>query len=89
MLRRTFAFTSNGIYRSHSPRSTFWCVWARNVDALFFMLEWDWYGFDKKRTKTRYAELVVLHAVRPGRETLTQYFSCLGGTGTDSTKCAS
>jgi hypothetical protein len=26
--------------------------------ALFFMLEWDRYGFEKKRAGTRYAELV-------------------------------
>jgi hypothetical protein len=34
---------------------------ARNVDALFFLLQWDWYGFDKKRFRTHYAELVFLH----------------------------
>jgi hypothetical protein len=33
------------------------CV-ARNVDALYFMVGWDQYGFDKKRTGTRYADLV-------------------------------
>jgi hypothetical protein len=27
------------------------------------MLEWDRYGFDKKRNKTLYAELVFLHPV--------------------------
>jgi hypothetical protein len=27
------------------------------------MLEWDRYGFDKKRVGTRYAELVLLHPV--------------------------
>jgi hypothetical protein len=27
------------------------------------MLEWDWYGFDKKRTEARYAELWFLHPV--------------------------
>jgi hypothetical protein len=31
--------------------------------ALFFMLEWDRYGFEKKRAGTRYAELVSLHPV--------------------------
>jgi hypothetical protein len=24
----------------------------RNINALFFMLGWDWYGFDKKRART-------------------------------------
>jgi hypothetical protein len=36
---------------------------ARNIDALFFMLGWDWYGFDKKRAGTRYTELVFLHPI--------------------------
>jgi hypothetical protein len=34
---------------------------AQNVIAVFFMLGWDWYGFDKKCSGTRYAELVFLH----------------------------
>jgi hypothetical protein len=34
---------------------------ARNVIALFFMLRSDWYGFDKKRSGTPYAELVFWH----------------------------
>jgi hypothetical protein len=119
---------------------------ARNVDTLFFMLGWDQYGFDKKCTGSRYAELSFLypvgsasHAVhfgaseerivgtlffkhrwdryrfdkkcfrtlyakhlffcirydlrltycipvRPWRKTSMHYFSCSGGTGTDSTK---
>jgi hypothetical protein len=36
---------------------------ARNVIALFFMLSWDQFGFDKKCAGTRYAELVFLHPV--------------------------
>jgi hypothetical protein len=31
---------------------------ARNIDTLFFMLGWDWYEFQKKRTETSYADLV-------------------------------
>jgi hypothetical protein len=37
----------------------------RNVDPLFFLLGWDWYGFDKKQVGRCYAELVFLHPVRP------------------------
>jgi hypothetical protein len=36
---------------------------ARNVDALFFVLRWDRYGFHKKHVGTRYTELVFLHPV--------------------------
>jgi hypothetical protein len=69
---------------------------ARNVDALFFMLGWDRYGLHEKYTGTRYAELVFLHPVGaaghivhstcPSHETSENYFSCSGGTRTDSTK---
>jgi hypothetical protein len=31
---------------------------VQNVDALFFMLGWDRYGFHKKHVGTRYAKLV-------------------------------
>jgi hypothetical protein len=34
---------------------------TRNVDALFFMLDWERYGFHKNHVGTRYAELVFLH----------------------------
>jgi hypothetical protein len=33
---------------------------VRNIDTLFFMLRWDQYGFDKKRTETHHPELVIL-----------------------------
>jgi hypothetical protein len=36
---------------------------VRNVDAPFFILGWDWYGFHKKCAGTHYAELVFLHLV--------------------------
>jgi hypothetical protein len=35
----------------------------QNVIAVFFMLEWDQYGFDKKRAWTHYVEVVFLHPV--------------------------
>jgi hypothetical protein len=65
---------------------------ARHIDTLFFMLGWHRYEFTKKHAETRYAELVFLHPVGStmhlGHESLTHYFSCSGGTGTDSTKSA-
>jgi hypothetical protein len=36
---------------------------SRNIDALFFMLGWDWYRIYKTRSGTRYAELVLLHSM--------------------------
>jgi hypothetical protein len=71
---------------------------VRNVETLFFILGWDWYGFNKKRDGTLYVELVFLHPAgsaghvvdsgASGQEMLTHYFSCSGGTDLDSTKCA-
>jgi hypothetical protein len=36
---------------------------ALNIDALFLMLGWDWYGYDKKCAGIHYAKLVFLHQV--------------------------
>jgi hypothetical protein len=69
---------------------------ARNADALFFMLMWERYGFDKNASGHVMPNLcfrilwdlwvTYCILVRPRCETLTHYFSCFGGTGTDSTK---
>jgi hypothetical protein len=65
------------------------------------MLGWDKYQFDKKRERTCYAELLLLHPMgstghivlvvhsgASGHETSMHYFSCSSGTGTDLTKSA-
>jgi hypothetical protein len=36
---------------------------TRNIDALFVMLRWYQYRFDKKRARTHYIELMFLHPV--------------------------
>jgi hypothetical protein len=36
---------------------------AQNIDALFFMLGWDRYGFNKKHDATCYVELMFFHPV--------------------------
>jgi hypothetical protein len=36
---------------------------ARIIDALFFMVGWDWYNFHKKCSRTCYGELAFLHPV--------------------------
>jgi hypothetical protein len=70
----------------------------QKVDALFFMIGWARCGFHKKCVRTRYAEIVLLHPVASThhvahsgasrRQMLMHYFSCSGGTGTDSTNSA-
>jgi hypothetical protein len=58
---------------------------ARNIYALFLMLEWTRCGSHMKRVRISYSELVFLHSVRsvghvvasgaPGYEEPTHYFS--------------
>jgi hypothetical protein len=69
---------------------------ARNIDALFLMLNWAWCGSHKKRTSTGYTKLMFFHLVRfaghivhSGLETVTHYFSSSSGSSTDSKKSAS
>jgi hypothetical protein len=69
---------------------------VRNVNALFFMLGWNQYGFHKKRVGTRYAELVFLHPLRSTghvvhsdasrARNVQALFLCSGGPDTDFTK---
>jgi hypothetical protein len=72
---------------------------VRNINALFFMLRWDQYGFDKSAFghvtlnlcfRIRW-DLWVMWSilVHLRHESSRHYFSCLGGTGTDVTKNAS
>jgi hypothetical protein len=58
------------------------------MDALFFILGWDRYGFHKKRTGTHYVELVflplvgsmdrVVHSVASGMRNVGSLFFMLG-----------
>jgi hypothetical protein len=59
-LHRTCIFASGGVSGSCSCSSA---SGTQNVDALFFMLGWERYGFHKKRARKRYTKLVFLHAV--------------------------
>jgi hypothetical protein len=70
---------------------------AQNVDAPFFMLWWDRYGFYDKRARTCCTELVFFHPVRScgsrtafqcirRGETSTHCFSCSGGPDAVSIK---
>jgi hypothetical protein len=70
----------------------------RNIDALYFILGWDWDGFDKMRAGTRYAELVflnpvgsaghVMHSVASETPNVNTLFSCSSGTESNSTQSA-
>jgi hypothetical protein len=55
---------------------------VRNVDALFFMLGRDWYGFHKNHVGTRYAERVFLHPV--GSAGHVVYFGTSGVRNVDA-----
>jgi hypothetical protein len=48
---------------------------VQTVNVLFFMLEWDWYRFDKKGIETRYTEVVLLHSgISEARNVETLFF---------------
>jgi hypothetical protein len=53
-------FASGGFYGSHSALR---CVRVTKHRASFFLVRRDRYGFHKKCTGTRYADLVFLHPV--------------------------
>jgi hypothetical protein len=36
---------------------------ARNIEALFYILAWDWHRYDKMHTDTHYPEHVFLDSV--------------------------
>jgi hypothetical protein len=58
---------------------------ARKVDALFFILEWVRYGFQKKRIETCCATLVFLHPV--GYVGLVVHFCASGAQNIDTLFC--
>jgi hypothetical protein len=79
-------------------RSAFPCVHGAKHQFTIFMLGWDRCGLQKKCARTHYAEHVFLHLVGSvshivhsggiGAQNVDTLFSCLGGTGMDSTKIA-
>jgi hypothetical protein len=60
MLRQTCVLTSVG-NAGHIVH--FGSSGVENDEALFLILGWNRYGFDKKRVRTRYTELAFLHPV--------------------------
>jgi hypothetical protein len=71
---------------------------ARNINAIFFILGWDRYGFDKKHAEASYTKIVFLHpvgsvghlvlSVASGTRNVNTLFSCSGGTKLDLRKSA-
>jgi hypothetical protein len=70
---------------------------ARNIDALFFILGCDRYGFVRKHAGSRYAKHVfshlgyvghIVHSVASGTPNVNTLFSCSGGTESDYIKSA-
>jgi hypothetical protein len=69
---------------------------ARNVNALFFMLGCPPCGFNKKRVRTSYTELVFLrmvgstghlvHSIVSGVRNIAALFSCSSASGAVSIK---
>jgi hypothetical protein len=72
---------------------------VQNIDALLFMLGWDWYGFEKKarwdmliRTCVFASDRICgspnpFRCLRDAKQRHT--FFCIGGTGTDLTESES
>jgi hypothetical protein len=92
-LCQTCVFGSGAICGS---RSAYRAIGAQNVNTLFFKLGWSWYGYHKNapgHVKPNLCfcirwDLRVMWCipVRQGCEMSMRYFSCLGGTRTDTTR---
>jgi hypothetical protein len=77
---------------SHGPN----VISTKKRDSLFFMLGWDWYGFDKKHIEICYAKLVfldsvgseghVVHSRASGVQNVDALFFYSGGPGVVSIK---
>jgi hypothetical protein len=88
-LRRTCVFASGGICGS---RSAFRCIRGVKHQHTICYSPVGLVRIPQKSIETRYAKLMFLHPVGSAShvvQTSTLYFSCSGGSGTDSTKSAS